>query len=234
MGLLGALLLAFQAPPAAMPFVGCPADGQTGPIAAPAARPMPDVPGSGAAALAWYVSEHEAVLAPRGWQCFELYGSNGGILVVAPQPLSFDQLVAGNGVLRGPAVIRDYTLGGTSGRFTVVDLIARYFPAHRAFIQEVRDMGFDLEDLPDGPYPNDRIVTRSATMIRLTTPPGRVGAATTFRLAPNELPAETVIRLYPGSEMDASVLIVRLPAGQKMLGSAIIDQMEREDRSRAN
>lgn len=221
MSLLGALLLSGAAT-AHVPFVGCPADGQAGPLPAPHARPMPAVVASAARALAWYVSENEAVLAPRGWQCFETYGSNGGTLVVAPQRLNFD-LIQGAGVsFRGPTVLSGYTFGGTSGRFSVVNTVARYFPAHRDFIRHVRATGFDLGGLPRGPYPGDRIVSRTPTEIRLITPPGRRGEGTNFLLAPNRDPVETLIMLHPESDMDVSSFTVRLPRSQAAMSGVIL------------
>jgi hypothetical protein len=225
MNWLGALLLAAAVPAAGsvnVPFVGCPADGQVGPKAAPPSRPMPAVPAAYARALAWYVSVGDAVLAPRGWHCFEIYGSDGGTLVVTPQPLSY-RLIQGRGHrFAGPAVLSEYRAGGTSGRFEVADLIARYFPAHRGFIRQVRDMGLTLQNLPRGPYPADRIRSRTSTTVRLTTPAGRVGEGTDFWLAPNGEPVESLIVLHPEADMDAATVSVRLPRAQAALAPAII------------
>ena len=188
---------------------------------------MPAVPVSAARALAWYVAENEAILAPRGWQCFEVYGSNGGTLVVAPQPLSFNRILGEGATLRGPVVLSTYTFGGTSGRWAVVEMIARYFPGHHAFIQEVRDMGFDLGTLPTGPHRGDRIVSRTPTEIRLITPPGRRGEGTSFRLTPNHEPVESLIILHPASDMDASTVTIRLPRALAGLSPAILQQARR-------
>ena len=89
---------------AGVPFVGCTADGQVGPIAAPRDGPVPAVPPEAAADLAYYRSEHLGVLAPRGWHCLETYGSNGANLFVSPDPLTFDMMIHGRDGLRGPAV----------------------------------------------------------------------------------------------------------------------------------
>jgi hypothetical protein len=58
-----------------VPFVGCPMDGQQGPIEAPV-RPLdiPPVSDGVAGRLAYYASGNIGVLAPRGWSCLGLLG----------------------------------------------------------------------------------------------------------------------------------------------------------------
>ena len=62
-----------------VPFVGCPSDGQAGPVATPTGGPVRvSLPARVAAELAYYKGgQGTGVLAPRGWQCFESYGSSG-------------------------------------------------------------------------------------------------------------------------------------------------------------
>src|ERR1700744_2105479 len=68
-----------------VPFVGCPADGQQGPEPAPHGQPValrldPKL----ASRLAFYKSNYDdGVLAPRGWHCIALAGSDGNFLVVS-------------------------------------------------------------------------------------------------------------------------------------------------------
>lgn len=230
MSLLGALLLSAAAS-THVPFVGCAADGQVGLLAPPPARRMPAVPASAAGALAWYVSEHDAVLAPRGWRCFETYGSNGGTLVVAPQPLSFDLIQGRRVSFRGPIVLSGTSFGGTSGRWSVAATIGRYFPHYRSFIREIRNMDWEISaqepPAPNGPYPGDHIVSRTPTEIRLITPPGRRGEGTNFLLAPNRDPVETLIILHPEEDMDVSSFTVRLPRAQAWLGRVILADARR-------
>lgn len=225
MSLFGALLLGGAAS-AHVPFVSCPADGQAGPLAAPRVRQTPAVPATAAHSLAWYVSEHEAVLAPRGWRCFETYGSNGGTLFVAPQALSFNILLRRGASFRGPMVISGYSFGGTSGRWSVISFIGRYFPRYRSFIREVRNMDPEITALesptPSGPYRYDRIVSRTSSEIRLTTPAWRSGEGTNFLLAPNRDPVESLIILHPDSDMDVSSFTVRLPRRQAGLSTVIL------------
>src|SRR2546427_12860328 len=67
-------------------FVGCPADGQLGPIEAPKDQPkvvsLPDVP---VGAIAYYKGEQApGVFAPTGWHCRVWYGSSGSSVLVTP------------------------------------------------------------------------------------------------------------------------------------------------------
>ena len=84
-----------------VPFVGCRSDGQAGPLEAPRGKSKAvPITADLAERLAYYKAEQgRGVLAPRGWYCFETYGSSGGNLYVAPQPidpeLSFRKLGPG-------------------------------------------------------------------------------------------------------------------------------------------
>src|SRR5579863_4748134 len=81
----GAALAASVNASVTVPFVGCASDGQTGPRPAPAGAPKNiNVDPALAPRLAWFASQDVSVLAPRGWSCFERYGSSGALLVVAP------------------------------------------------------------------------------------------------------------------------------------------------------
>lgn len=220
MNLVAALLLSAGAT-THVPFVGCPADGQVGPVEAPRARPMPAVPQAAAGSLAWYVSQNAQVLAPQGWHCFEVYGSDGQWLFVAPQRLTADQLDVDRRGFRGPVVMFGYSYGGTSGRWTVGERIGRYFPRYRYFIRQIREMGLTFDNAPTGPYPADRILSRTATRIRLMTPARARGQGSVEFLAPSDLPTESLIMLDPGNEMSAATISVRLPRGQAGLSAAI-------------
>ena len=70
-------------------FVGCPSDGQAGPIDAPQGMPkvvtLDEVP---AEEVAYYKGEQApGVFAPRGWHCRVWYGSSGSTFVVIPASL---------------------------------------------------------------------------------------------------------------------------------------------------
>jgi hypothetical protein len=205
-----------------VPFVGCEADGQHGPVAAPTAKPIPPVPAEVAPHLAYYASEHMVVLAPRGWHCFETYGSNGSNLFVAPEPLSFDRLADREHGLRGPAVQLSFSYGGTSGRFTVARLVARLFPEHLDFARSVA--AEDLMDpLPAGPYPTDELRRRGPNLVEFVTPAGRHGLGTGSSLEAGDEPIEGIVNLYPlDDELDVTQLSVRLPSELRGLAPLII------------
>ena len=205
-----------------VPFVGCAADGQVGPIAAPLAGRVPVVPREAAPHLAYYVSNDLGVLAPRGWHCFETYGSSGSNLYVAPEPLDFDKLSGAEPNLRGPAVQLSFSYGGTSGRFTVARLVARLFPDHIAFARNVA--AEDLMDpLPAGPYPTDQLRRRGSNAVEFTTPAGRSGLGMDSRLDVGEQAIDGIVILQAqDDELDVTQLSVRLPSELRGLAPAII------------
>jgi hypothetical protein len=162
------------------------------------------------------------VLAPRGWHCFEVHGSDQSILYVAPEPLSYERL-QGRDKLSGPAVTLSRTYGGTSGRFTVVPMIARLFPAHAGFIGEVEKMGFEIGPLPDGPYPSDGLERLSPTEVRFTTPARSTGLGTVGALDARSGPVDGLIVLLPEEDMDLISLRVRLATEPAPIARTIMD-----------
>jgi len=206
-----------------VPFVGCRSDGQVGPLPAPPRRATPQVAPAAARQLAYYASENDGVLAPRGWHCFGLYGSNGSILIVTPEPHSArDLLSARPQPLRGPAVQRTYSNGGTSGRFTVADVIARAFPAYMAFARRVAAEGLG-GPLPNGPYRNDRMVRLRPDAVGYRTPAGREGLGTDSRLVPNGRPIDGLVVIDPEGDMGIVKTDVRLSAAQAALATPILN-----------
>src|SRR5437016_6125531 len=137
-----------------VPFVGCKADGQAGPIEAPHGEPKAlEIEDAASRKLAYYEAFGLGVLAPRGWYCFGVYGSGGDGLFVSPQPIDDTKLFSQNtNVFPGPGLHVSRAFGDTSGRFTVAQVAARVFPAHRRYAREVAE-GFDLS-LTFAPFPN--------------------------------------------------------------------------------
>ncbi len=93
----------------------------------------------------------------------------------------------------------------------MLDYIARYFPRYRAYIGRGRRMGFELGPVSSGPYPGDRIRSRTATEIRLTTPAGQRCAGAAWWLAPDRDPVESLIILDPAGDMGVTDVKARLP-----------------------
>ncbi|MDB5716509.1 MAG: hypothetical protein JWO15_3906, partial [Sphingomonadales bacterium] len=138
-------------------FVGCKSDGQVGALDAPEDNgAAPKVRAAVASRLAWYASNNTGgVLGPRGWHCFELYGSNGSVLMVTPNGFGHDPFAA---KLAGPAIQLSISLGDTSGRFEAAQIAARLFPNRRAFVESVIGEGIEPKgDFVFGPFPQDRI-----------------------------------------------------------------------------
>ena len=211
-------------------FVGCKADGQVGPLKAPASGAAPLLPAPVARRLAYYrAPDGPGVLAPRGWHCFGLYGSNGSILVVTPQQhISADFFGKRLFSTSESAVVLIYRDGGTSGRWAVAEAIARYFPEHRNFIR-TNFQGLEIGPLPAGPYPQDRIIRRTSALVRFVTPPYRKGEGTSGYLSPNADPVDGIVKLIAdpdGPELiEANVRIRRAPTA---LVSAILRQAQLE------
>ena len=216
-----------------VPFVGCPADGQVGPAAAPRGHaPRFAVPEEAAAKLAWYQAKYApGVLAPRGWHCFATYGSSGATLYVSPDPLD-SKLVFSSGWkgFSGPAVAVSSMSGGTSGRFEVARKVARLFPDHMDFVRQVIAEGAEpASNFPAGPYPEDTLHYKTKTLVDFETPAHKQGLGTESRLQAGDQPIEGFVFLSMSPKDDAYEisLEMRLPSDLSSLNPAIRDAMER-------
>lgn len=213
-----------------VPFVGCRTDGQVGPMEAPkGASPSLSIAPKESQQLAYYSSEIGfGVLAPRGWYCFGTYGSGGERLFVSPQPVDTGNLSSDDwsGFL-GPAIQLNHSYGGTSGRFMVAEIIARVFPAYKAFATDVMRELSPSDSFSFGPYPKDTVTYRSKTVVEYSTPAQTDGLATRYGLKKNDNPIDGVTILVE-REPDVLLLAVRLPPGSTGLTSAVIHQVERE------
>ena len=114
----------------------------------------PTLPQALARSLAYYASAGLGVLAPRGWYCFELYGSSGLTLIVTPERHDARDLFRPDSHLTGPVIQLSFFFGDTSGRFLVAQVAARLFPVKKSFVQQIIDEGIEPpSDFPSGPYP---------------------------------------------------------------------------------
>ena len=211
-----------------VPFVGCKSDGQMGPKPAPKARePTQTVAAGVAGSLAYYASEDLGVLAPRGWYCAGLYGSNGDILIVSATPVRASALLRSNSGLKGPAIQLTIRSGETSGRFEVAEIAARLFPSKRDFVQRVIDEDIQpASDFPFGPYPADIVTRRSDADVEFVTPPHRSGMGTKSRLAEG---GEPIYGLALMTDDNSVVLLdVRMPKALRHLAPAIVEVTHRE------
>jgi hypothetical protein len=207
----------------AVPFVGCAADGQAGPVEAlkGGSVRLPVSP-EDAERLSYYESLGLRVLAPRGWHCFGVYGSGGVTLFVSPQVIGWENVFSKE-VLSGPVVQLSRDRGSGSGRLAVAPVVARVFPAHREYAE---DKLLEM-NLTYGPYPTDRLTYISDETVEYETPAQAEGLGLHLRLEPGALPIRGVAVLEKKT-YDLIHLAVRLPSDLAGLAPAIIEQAKRD------
>lgn len=214
---------------AAVPVIGCRAEGMGGRLAAPdIAAIVPPRAGQAETALGYYVAAGSLrVLAPRGWHCLDIYGSGGAQLIVTPAPHAAEELFRPGG-LAGPAVVMDFINGENSGRFEVARLVARLFPADRAYVRRV--IGQEVEParaFPTGPYVQDRLDRRGAGAVEFCTPAHTTGLGTYDRVLSAERPVcGAVMVRHREFGMDARRVLVRLPPDVQRLARVIVREVE--------
>jgi hypothetical protein len=214
-----------------VPFVGCRSDGQVGPVSAPNGEAMA-LPIAAAAAqrLTYYKAKQGfGVLGPSGWHCFCVYGSSGETLYVSPEQITGADLYSSTWKgFKGPAIEITYEYGRTSGRFGVASTIARVFPAHREFVENVIKEGFEpASSFPMGPYPNDQLIYKSKEIVEYQTPANEDGLGTKSRLQKDADPISGAAILV-GRTPDLLSLSIRLSPKLVDLVPVIIQQVERD------
>lgn len=221
---------------AKIPKIGCPSDGQQGPLPAPnSSWTKVHLNPVAAKALAYYFGPSgTAVLAPRGWPCLELEGSNGQMLFVTPSPIRAKQFFSPmwKGVT-GFGVMEMYRYGGTSGRFAVAEVIARAFPDHLDFVKRViAEKIAQASEFPLGPFPGDKMKRIGENVVEFETPPNTKGLGTETWLEPNTRPIQGVaVIVTPEEELDLLMATVRLPPNLSFLASEIVSEV-RQRRSK--
>jgi len=218
-----------SAGPSRVPFVGCKSDGQGGPVDAPKGESkVVPIDAETAQRLAYYaVGEDFGVLAPRGWYCFGSYGSNGEFLSVSPRPINYTNM--SSAVYEGTGIRLSDTSGDTSGRFEVAKTIARVFPAHREFVNNLIAGGgeYQASDFTFGPFPNDKLTYKSNEIVEYQTPAHSEGLGGDSRAVTTTDPISGVAILL-GQDPDLLQLSLRLSPGQNDLAAFIIQQVERD------
>jgi hypothetical protein len=213
-----------------VPFVGCPSDGQQGPVAAPTSvRHMPIVPPSAAGRLAYYASDYIGVLAPRGWHCFSTSGSGGDTIFVTPEPHDARDLFSPKTKFVGPAVELQRIWGGAFGRLEVAQVAARIFPIAKPIVQQVIAEGLVPKTMfPSTPFPNDVLNRRNDTEVKYVTAANSEGLGTYSLLAKNDQPITGLAILQPTKDMSLVLLSVRLPPRLREISSVIAETVERD------
>jgi hypothetical protein len=220
-----------KSPAVHVPFVGCKSDGQLGPQDAPTGKTttLPITPRL-ANQLAYYKAvDGPGVLAPRGWYCFGTYGSSGSSFFITPLPINSGNLFNSNWKgFTGPAIQLSDSYGDTSGRFQVAEIIARVFPAHRAFVTRVIAEGIEpATSFPSGPYPKDALSYEGTRIVEYITPPNTEGLGTRSRLLANDQAIDGV-DILTGEELSLVHLSVRLSPDSTDLARTIIQQVKRD------
>jgi hypothetical protein len=214
-----------------VPFVGCASDGQLGPQKAPAGKSRSvAIPPATALRLAYYKAEYSSgVLAPRGWNCFSTYGSNGASIFVSPDPIDSKAFFSEDWKgFSGEVIQLSWDSGGTSGRFEVAEIIARVFPAYQTFVQNVIAEGLrPASDFPSGPYPSDKLTYRGKNIVEFETPANAQGLGTASLLLMNASPIDGVA-IISGTDTDLTHLSARVPAADSDLVRFIVNRAESE------
>jgi hypothetical protein len=193
--------------------VGCPADGQAGPIEAPEVSAM-TVPTSERLpkTVAYYKGEQApGVFAPRGWQCHVWYGSGGGVLLVTP-----DAQKPGNGTAwpaaSHEAVELTFHDPGASGRYQVAQYSLFFFHTRQEFRRWVEASGFGLSN-PYEDFKNDSIRIRGRTIAEFTTPPRTTGFGTAQFLRPSADPIDGIVVLGKSKAYGEYLVVLRIRLG---------------------
>jgi hypothetical protein len=182
--------------------------------------------------LAYFRAFGYGVLAPRGWYCFGTYGSGGSTLFVSSLPIKGTDFSQNQDGIAGPAVVVSATDGGSGGRFEVAQVIARVFPARRAYVEGVASEVEPPIAFTFGPYPSDKLIVQTERLVKFQTAPHSEGLGTMNRLKANNDPIDG-IAILEGTTPDLLMLRVRLPLKQRNLAPVIIQQLLLGQRSDA-
>ena len=137
--------------------------------------------------------------------------------------------LSGEAGFTGPAIEISRRFGGTSGRFSVAQIIARLFPAYKDFVANVvREFDIPASSFPSGVYPADRLVYKSSAVVEYETPARMEGLGTHSFLQRNDSPIEGVAILIGQPAPDLLFLTLRLPPRLHHLTELIIGQVERD------
>jgi hypothetical protein len=194
--------------------VGCPADGQAGPIEAPqeSARTVPTAEAL-PETIAYYKGlQAPGVFAPRGWHCHVWYGSGGGVLLVTPdaqRPVNGTAWPATS----GEAVELTFHDPGASGMYEVQAYSLFFFHTRQEFRHWVEAEGFGFMN-PYEDFKNDSIKIRGRTIAEFITPARTTGFGTAQFLRPSADPIEGVVVLGNSKAYGEYLVVLRIRLDQ--------------------
>lgn len=205
--------------PARISFVGCPANGQVGPLPPPTGKSRTvllrsPVPGP----IAYYEgAQGYGVYAPAGWHCRVSYGSAGAWLVVTPQ-----HIPTGKTFSFDPPIVEMATIdGGTSGRFLVAQIGYMLFPSlTKKYINQIEnEVGFSpaetRAEIEKSKYPTDSLTYLSKSVVEFVTPANKTGLGTEGAAKIANAPIQGVVVLYECQETPTGMSILRTSLGAK-------------------
>jgi hypothetical protein len=207
-------------------FVGCPADGQLGPLEPPNGKPLAvRVESPAARRLAYYqAAVGMGVLAPQGWHCRGWYGSSGYFLAVTPEEIPAPYFPLPR--IAGPVVYLGGSDAETSGRFTVAVTAARLFPkSTRDFVERIKAEGImPAKDFDVRPFPADQLHYLSGRALEFITPAGKDGLGTAGLLQASALPVRGLVALDSEARIEGErEVFVRVPAELAELAQPILE-----------
>lgn len=155
-----------------VPFIGCPSDGQAGPIPPPTGKTRKigvsfKLPGK----VAFFKGvQGIGVFAPAGWHCFVSYGSAGATTIVSAHALPTSGMPPRD--LGAPTIDISSYAGDTSGRFNVAILGHMLFPdVSKDFVKKVEDEGIlSKAQIEKIAYPTDKLTYLNKTLVQFETP----------------------------------------------------------------
>ena len=200
-------------------FVGCPADGQTGPVTPPAGKARTiktkvSPPGP----IAYYKGvQGYGVYAPAGWNCKLTYGSAGASLVVTPHAISpnFGHSYA------APIVEMSIVDGETSGRFEVARLGYMLFRSlTKDYVSQIENEGVlppaqVKSNIEKKKYPNDSLTYLGKQAVRFKTPANTRGLGTGGAVKVSDAPIHGLVVLYECGGKPEAMSLLRLSLGKE-------------------
>ena len=209
-----------------VPLIGCPADGQTGPLDAPenGSVELP-IPADAARDLAYYSTLGYSVLAPRGWNCIGVYGSSGSSIIVTPEVIQPMEMF-GNKKLAGELVVLKHTWGFGSGSSTLAEVIRMAFPKYQEHAESIEEMYGPPAH--SGPYPDDVLLAISDSVVAFETPAEKEGMGTQLNnwIEPNQNPIRGVAMLV-GPNPDLLLIQTRFEVNPQ-LADVILQEAQRD------
>jgi hypothetical protein len=214
-----------------LPFVGCKADGQVGPIDAPLLpKHRVELDVKIAQRLAIYEAQvGPSVVGPAGWSCLGVYGSGGATLLVTSNQLG-DLFTSNWAGVVGPGIAASSIDGGTSGRFVVAEVVARVFPKERGFVSRIiQDYDLPAQTYPFGPFVSDHLNYLNDHTVEYQTRAHSEGLGTLVgRFRPSDT-AISGVTILQKPDFDLRHLAVRLPRSLNDLTAIVIQQFEKQE-----